>query len=120
SESLNNILKNIAQWKQLEVDKFVLAFYLLQSHYMDEFRRAANKCGDHVVKRMFFGKDAAEIMKKFARSTDLVPVGDIIQHVRGTLPLRHTLRASENISRHNPTAKTFGDICFERELYKCV
>ena len=53
SEGFNTVLKNLQEWKEVLVDCIVLSLHLLQSFYMNEFKRGLTGQGNYHLHERF-------------------------------------------------------------------
>ena len=53
SEGFNTVLKNLQEWKEVPVDCIVLSLHLLQSFYMNEFKRGLTGQGNYHLHERF-------------------------------------------------------------------
>lgn len=56
SESLNKMIKQWNDWKELPLDALVLSLYKMQIFYVNEFNRCYRNMGDYHVKEEYFNK----------------------------------------------------------------
>ncbi|RWS23368.1 uncharacterized protein B4U80_13392 [Leptotrombidium deliense] len=57
SESMNKLIKNKTQWKEMPADCIFICLYQMQTYLLNEFNRGYSGTGNYTLKTIYEGKD---------------------------------------------------------------
>ena len=93
SESMNNILKSVANYKELPLDTVVLVFVRVQEIYYYDFQRALAGHGDYHLKKSF---SHLSVDRSQLELPKLGKVDNIIDEILQTEPCYQTVEKNPN------------------------
>ena len=112
SESMNRILKDATDWKELPLDSILLCFEHLQTFYLYEFERAQYGLGKFRLKATF--QDLLKRPTEHTQFPDYLPIEKIVFKVKSQNP--DTTPTINKQSCQRMTQTSIANLCIERNL----
>ncbi|XP_073501834.1 uncharacterized protein [Phyllobates terribilis] len=112
SESMNKILKNATDWKELSLDCLLLCLLHLQLFYVYEFQRAYYSLGMYHLKATF--KKLQKVPNEYTQFPLYIPVEKIFEKVKSENSTIVPSLKKESTNRMTQTA--IANLCIENNL----
>ena len=104
SESLNNVIKNLQDWREMSLDCVLLAFYYLQGYYLTEIFRGQNGLGIYNVLPRYTNS----IVSVPQPQSKLYPPEEIVSRIKGKFndsDSKISINQPSEISLSNPLSQ---------------